>query len=109
MKKKRKNKVNEGVKDIVENTSAGNVEKEEKTLSIKDVFEARTGYKMNIYIAEHFSKALNKYGRKLFFDAFDVTLNRNEILPFEAPTDMVRYMYAVCKNMAIANTWDEVE
>lgn len=76
-------------------------------ITIKEIFESEIGHKMNDYIIEHFTNMLTKYNEKLFFQAFDVVINRNKVINFETPTDLVRYMYAVLKNMALSTSWEE--
>lgn len=97
MSKKRKNKK---LKEKKRNESNKNYE------TIQEYFERRTGYIMNEYIAEHLSKILNKYERNIFTEALKITLDRNEVKGFETPTDLVKYMYGVCRNLVNGNNWE---
>lgn len=74
--------------------------------TIQEYFERRTGYVMNEYVAEHLSKALNKYERNIFIEALKITLDRNEVKGFETPTDLVKYMYGVCRNLVNGHNWE---
>lgn len=94
---KRKNRKNKAKK------KEGNKE------SIQEYFERRTGHLMTEYIAEHLARALNKYESKIFVKSLRITLDRHEVRNFETPADLIRYMYAVCRNVANQSTWETVK
>lgn len=75
--------------------------------TIKDYFERRSERKMNEYVAAHFMNAITKYSKEIFDKSLEITLDRNEIYPFETPEDFVKYLYGVCRNMKCAISWEE--
>ena len=84
-------------------------QKNNKEETIQEYFERRTGHIMTEYIAEHLSKALNKYDGKIFRESLKITLDRNEVSNFETPADLIKYMYAVCRNVAGSSIWEDVK
>lgn len=84
-------------------------QKNNKEETIQEYFERRTGHIMTEYIAEHLSKALNKYDSKIFRESLKITLDRNEVSNFETSADLIKYMYAVCRNVANQNIWEDIE
>ncbi len=83
--------------------------KNKKEETIQEYFERRTGRFMTEYIAEHLSKALNKYDAEIFKKSLKITLDRNEVSGFKAPADLIKYMYGVCRNIFNQNTWEDIE
>ena len=80
---------------------------EKRGETIQEYFERRTGHRMNEYIAEHLSKALNKYDGEIFKSSLKITLDRHEVKNFDTPCDLIKYMYAVCRNIANQIKWEE--
>lgn len=109
-KNKRRNETNiENITTYVMKETNIKYETKSKNEGIQELFERRTGYLMSDYIAEHLSKALNKYGIELFKKALNITLDRNEVKKFETPADFIKYMYGVCRNLTITNTWEAIK
>ena len=79
-------------------------QKNTKEETIQEYFERRTGH-----LVEHLARALNKYESKIFVKSLRITLDRHEVRNFETPADLIRYMYAVCRNVANQSTWEAVK